>query len=487
LTPEIWLSASADKVIETHCAWVFLGDRLAWKIKKPVDLGYLDFSTIQRRRWAIERELAFNKASAPDIYRAVRAITRKGEAFEFDGEGEVVDYALEMRRFDTACVLDACPERVDGALADDLGRTVAQLHARAPVKADGGGADALAYTVTSNAEHLRALAPLIGDVEPLIAATEEALKAAAPLLDRRKVEGFARRCHGDLHLGNILLEQGRPVLFDCIEFNDRLSEIDVLYDLAFLLMDLDFRGRRDAANRVLSAYLDEAARTFPDTLWSGLAALPPMLSVRAAVRCHVRAQAGATDEARAYLVAAMAHLSPAPPVLCAVGGRSGSGKSTFARILAPHLGRCPGAVVLRTDEIRKRLCGAGPLEPLPKEAYDNRVTKRVYRRLFEEAEACLEAGQAVVLDAVFMRPAELDEAAALAKSCNVPFAGAWLDAPAEVLRARVAARTNDASDADVRVLAMQLAQDPGDVGWIRIEAQGDFTTAALALASAVSN
>jgi len=485
----MWLSGVSDQVIETHCARIFLSNGLAWKLKRPVDLGYLDFTTLEQRRWALERELAFNRATAPDIYRTVRRITRTDKGFEFDGPGEVVDYALEMRRFDREAVLDACPEKVDGVLGEALGRVVARLHASAPVKPDGGGAGALRYTVVSNAEHLSALAPRLGeaDVERLIAATEAALQAAAPLLEERRAQGFARRCHGDLHLGNILLENGAPVPFDCIEFNDRLSEIDVLYDLAFLLMDLDFRGRRDAANRVLSAWLDAAARAFPESLWSGLAALPLMLSVRAAVRCHVHAQAGDDAQARAYLAAALAHLSPAPPVLCAIGGLSGSGKSTFARLIAPRLGACPGAAVLRSDEIRKRLWNVGPLDRLPPEAYDNHVTERVYGRLLEEAELCLRAGQAVVLDAVFLKAAERDKVAALADRCGVPFAGAWLEAPDEVLRRRVSARTGDASDADVEVLAMQLGQDPGALSWMRIDAQGDFAPAAQALASRLND
>lgn len=489
MSPEIWLSRFSDEVIETHCAWIFLKGDLAWKVKRPVGLGYLDFSTLEKRRWALEREFQFNRESAPQIYRTVRRISKSDKGFAFDGPGETVEYALEMRRFDRAAVLDARPQMVDGPLAEALGRTAARLHAAAPVKPGGGGAEALGYTVCSNSEHLRALAERLGegDVERLITETDRALAAAKPLLEQRRAEGFARRCHGDLHLGNILLEDGAPVLFDCIEFNDRLSEIDVLYDLAFLLMDLDFRGRREAANRVLCAYLDEAARTFPRSLWDGLAALPLMLSVRAAVRCHVRAHAGDDDQARAYLAAALQHLDPPPPALCAVGGLSGSGKSTFARALAPLVGRSPGAVVLRTDEIRKRLWGAAPLERLPKAAYGSGITRRVYRRMLEEAEACLKAGQAVVLDGVFMRAAERDRAEALARRCGVPFAGAWLHAAPDVLKARVAARTNDASDADPRVLAMQLDQEPGEFSWTRIDAEGDFAGAALALASSLSD
>lgn len=489
MSPEIWLSELSDEVVETHCAWIFLKGDLAWKVKRPVDLGYLDFSTLEKRHWALEREFRFNRESAPHIYRTVRRISKSDKGLVFDGPGETVEYALEMRRFDRGAVLDACPEKVDGALADALGRTVARLHTLAPLKPHGGGIGALSYTVCSNTEHLRALAGHLeeAEVERLITATDRALSAGAPLLESRRGEGFARRCHGDLHLGNILLEDGVPVLFDCIEFNDRLCEIDVLYDLAFLLMDLDFRGHREAAGRVLSAYVDEAARTFPESLFDGLSALPLMLSVRAAVRCHVRAQAGDYEQARAYLSVALRHLHPEPPVLWAVGGVSGSGKSTFARALAPILGRCPGAVVLRTDEIRKRLWGVGPLERLPNEAYGSEMTKRVYRRLLEEAKACLKAGQAVVLDGVFLRPTERHKAAALARQCGVPFAGAWLHASPEVLRARIAERTNDASDADFGVLAMQLEQEPGDISWTRINAEGDFAASAQAVASSLSN
>jgi hypothetical protein len=222
-------------------------------------------------------------------------------------------------------------------------------------------------------------------VDLLIALTAAELARQRPLLEARGAAGFARRCHGDLHLANILIEDGAPVLFDCIEFNDLLSDLDIQYDLAFLLMDLDFRGRRDAGVRVLSAYLDAAARDFGDLLWDGLAALPLMLSVRAGVRTHVTAHGGEVETARAYLEAAIAHLSPAPPVLAAVGGFSGTGKTTFARAVAPGLGASPGAVVLRTDEARKRLAGAGPVDRLARETYTAEFYARVYDELFATA------------------------------------------------------------------------------------------------------
>jgi aminoglycoside phosphotransferase family enzyme/predicted kinase len=476
-----WLKGQSERSIETACARIFLADGVAWKTKRNVNLGYVDFSTAAQRQWALDRELEFNRAAAPDIYRRVRAITLEdGGALAWDGSGEVVDYALEMRRFDDAAVLSADPGVIDGAMAETLGRTIAGFHAAAPLRPKGGWS-AMAFTVGSNAHLLRDLTGRLDHhrVELLVAMTAEALARQQRLLQARQAAGFARRCHGDLHLGNILLENGRPVLFDCIEFNDLLSDLDVLYDLAFLLMDLDFRDRRDAAVRVQSAYLDEAARHFPPAVWEGMAAMPLMLSVRAGVRAHVSAHSGDLDLSRAYVEAAIAHLSPAAPVLAAVGGFSGTGKSTFARAVAPALGRAPGAVVLRTDEARKRLAGAGPVDRLAPETYTPAFYARVYDTVFETAAALLKAGQAVVLDATFTEPSLRARAEALAAACGVPFHGAWLEAPVEVLEARVAGRIGDASDATLAVLHDQIARHGGEaVGWRRIDATAPTEQAA---------
>lgn len=484
-----WFAPTAERVIETSCARVFLAGDLAWKVKRPVNFGFLDYSTAEKRFWALQRELSFNRAAAPDIYRRVVALTRRaGGGLELDGPGEVVEHALEMRRFDETAVLAEQPWTVDGALAETLGRTVARYHAGAEAdpKAEGGGG--MAYTIRSNAEVLRGLGERLDRerVEALVEATSATHERLRPLLEQRARAGFVRRCHGDLHLGNVLLENGAPVLFDCIEFNDALSQIDVLYDVAFLLMDLDFRRRRDAAVRVLSGWLDESARREGDSLWRGLEILPLALSVRAAVRCHVQAYAGDLQAADAYLSASLAHLAPSPPALAAVGGLSGSGKSTFARLAAPGLGGSPGAVVLRSDEIRKRLWGAGPLETLPPQAYAPGTSEPVYARMFHEADLCLRAGRAVVLDAVFLQPEERARAEALARRLGVAFQGVWLEAPPEVLRLRVEARSGDASDADSATLAAQLARDPGAIAWRRLDARAPLDDQARALVGALA-
>ena len=448
------------------------------KLKKPVDFGFLDFSTAEKRAWAIHRELAFNRETAPDVYRCVHAVVRGEDsalalALSGTDRGEVLDHVLEMRPFDTDHILSNHPERVDGVLAERLGRDLARLHARARRTPDGRGGAGLDYVLCSNAEQLRTLASDLGQeaVERLIADTRAAFERLAPLLNERRDAGFVRRCHGDLHLGNIVVENGRPILFDCIEFNDVLSEIDLGYDLAFLLMDLAFRGRGDAANRVLNAWLDESGRHSAAERLSGLAALRLFQSVRAAVRVHVAGHGGETETALRYLGAAQAHLHPpAPARLWAVGGLSGSGKSTLARALAPGLGGAPGAVVLRSDEIRKRLFGAEATERLPPSAYAPAESVRVYGLMLEEARAALAAGVSVILDAAFLRPAERQDAEALAATMGVRMEGRWLDAPKAVLRQRLGARTDDASDADEMVLNFQLKADLGQIDWRRIDA-----------------
>jgi len=475
-----WLTGRSDRALETACAHIFLAGEVAWKLKRHRDLGYADFSTLERRKWALDRELEFNRPNAPDIYRRVLSVTRDGAgAFAFDGAGEVVDYALEMRRFDDSGVLSANPEALTGEMAEALGRAIARVHAEAPLRPEGGWS-AIAFTVGSNAHLLRDLTEQLDHhrVELLIALTFEEMARRKPLLEARRDEGFSRRCHGDLHLANILVEDGRPVLFDCIEFNDVLSDLDVQYDLAFLLMDLDFRGRRDAAVRAHSAYLDEAARSFPENLWEGLAALPLMMSVRAGVRAHVAAHSGDLALSRAYVEAGIAHLSPGPPTLAAVGGLSGTGKSSFARAIAPTLGPPPGAVVLRTDEIRKRLMNVEPTFRLPQSAYAGDLYGRSYDALIENARAMLKAGRSVVLDATFIDAGLRGRAEQLARDCGVPFHGVWLEAPLTALRDRVVARTGDASDATVETLDDQLARLKVEADWTRVDTSESIEAAA---------
>ncbi|MBC7160078.1 MAG: AAA family ATPase, partial [Porphyrobacter sp.] len=303
------------------------------------------------------------------------------------------------------------------------------------------------------------------------------LEDLAPVLDRRAREGHVRHCHGDLHLGNICLWRGQPTLFDCLEFDPELATIDVLHDLAFLLMDLWQRGYRDEAALLFNRYLD---RTNEE---DGLAAVPLFLSLRAAVRAHVEASAArarqgadrsrAVAAAGAYLTAALAFLERQEARLVAVGGLSGTGKSTLAAALAARIGGAPGARWLRSDVLRKRLHGVAPESRLPPAAYAAQESAAVYADLAAAARGTLQAGRSVIVDAVFARQNEREAVAAMAREAGVGFTGLWLEAAPDLLRERVAARRDDASDADLAVLERQLGYDLGDLaGWQRVPAAG---------------
>ncbi len=459
------LKEGADEVIETSCATVVLKGARAYKIKKSVDYGFLDFTSAEKRRAALQRELRYNQRMAADIYLGVEDIA-----------GESV---LVMRRFDTKGVLGeqsaADPEWTpDLDLMHALGQTIARFHAGSEICRDRLHDNNIKYVVDSNRRNIEVFRKELG--EAAVDAYDAAIYAHYETVEadvlKRFVDGHVRHCHGDLHLGNILVEHAKPVLFDCIEFNDHLSQIDVLYDLAFLLMDLWVRGHGDAANRVLNVWLEQAARLEDDAsgVYAGLKLLPLFMSMRAGVRCHVNANYGgegnyAMDKARMYLEAAHRFLDMAPPSLTAIGGLSGSGKSTRARQLAPSTGRAPGAVVLRSDEIRKRLWACPEYEGLPKEAYSPDENRRVYAEMYTLAARTLEAGQAVSLDATFREPAWRDQAEALAKTAGVAFDGHWLDLPVEVRRARVEARLKDVSDATPEIVAAQADIDKSTISW----------------------
>ena len=307
-------------------------------------------------------------------------------------------------------------------------------------------------------------------------------------LSQRSAEGAVRRCHGDLHLGNIVLLDGAPVPFDALEFDERLGTCDVLYDLAFLLMDLEFRGLRAAANRVFNAYFAPTAAAGDE---AALAALPLFLGVRASIRAMVDVQAALRvacpgrlhADARRYLAVATAALAPAPAVLVAVGGLSGSGKTSVARALAPQLGPAPGALHLRSDLERKALFDVDPTAPLTDADYTPAVGRQVAERLLTRATAALRAGHSVLIDATHLNAGDRAAVEDLGRQAGVPFFGFWLDAPVETLLARVAARRGDASDADADVVLGQVKRGAAATDWRHLEAmRPPEATAAAALA-----
>jgi len=484
-SPEAYLAHTARvECFETHGAFIFAVGDDAYKIKRAVHYAYMDFSTLERRRDAIEKELSINRRHAPAIYLGIVAVTREDDGrLRIDGEGIPVEWALHMRRFDQTDLLSNLAERskLEHDLCISLADVVWTSH-RASIGIPMPNGTARLQIVIDEISHglsaHRAILPT-ASVEGFRGLANLRLCKAQACLDARARAGCIRRCHGDLHLGNIVLWQGMPTLFDAIEFSDEIATIDTLYDLSFLLMDLDQRGLRGEANTVLNRYLWRADQHLD---LEGLIALPLFLGLRSAIRAMVEAQrsvlasgpdaATAMAKARRYLDHAMRYLQPEPARLVAVGGLSGTGKSTLAARIAPALGSPPGAVHLRSDLERKSMLGAAPTERLPSATYTQAMSDKVYARVLEKARVALTAGHSVVVDAVFSKPSERDAVAALARKLAVPFAGLWLDAPRQTLLARVAARQGDASDATPAVVEAQLASPLGAIGWPTIDAGG---------------
>ncbi len=471
--------------IDTHAAIVLLAGERAFKLKRPVRYSFLDFTTLARREAVLRHELELNRAFAPELYRRVLPVARGPAGLALDGPGAPVEWLLEMRRFPAADQLDRVAARggLSDGVVDALAATVARSHAGAAPRPDLGGAAAMLEIAIGNRTDLEAAVPALfaaAPVRDLDAATMAALARHGPLLDRRRASGHVRHCHGDLHLANIVLLDGRPVLFDCIEFDDGFACIDILYDLAFLVMDLVEKGHRPAAVRLLNGWLERTEDH------AGLALLPLFLSLRAAIRAKVLGLAALHDPAadRAapghYLGLAARFLAPPPPVLLAVGGASGTGKTTLARQLAPDLpGPAPGAVILRSDVIRKALFGRAATDRLPPEAYAPGVSTRVFAAIAAIAATCLAAGHSVIADAVYGHPGQRAAIAAVAAAHGVAFHGVWLEAPLALKLERVAGRTGDASDADAAVVRRQAeTMDDRGVTWRRLVA--DRPVAALA-------
>jgi aminoglycoside phosphotransferase family enzyme/predicted kinase len=483
--------AAAVKRIDTHAAIVFLAGPHALKVKRAVRFPFLDYSTLDRRREACAAELSINQLLAADIYRRIVPITRTSAGeLALDGDGEVIEWAVEMRRFDENATLDhlAAASRIDAGLADALGRAVAV--AQKAVQEGKGSQQAVepARWIGALAEYIEEHIAAFGERPDIFPPAEAAALARAsraaharvePLLRERGERGLIRRIHGDLHLGNVVLCDGRPVLFDAIEFSPLIATGDVLYDLAFLLMDLAERGLREAANIVLNRYLVETRRVFDH---DALAALPLFLSMRAAIRAKVAAartrfaaapeSAAIETEARKYFAFACRAIEPAPALLLAVGGLSGTGKSAIARRLAPDLAPIPGAVVLRSDLERKALFATDELEKLPPQAYSDAVTARVYATLGDKARRALAAGHSAIVDAVFAKPPERELMARSATALGIPFVGLYLHADLATRIARIGRRGHDASDADAAVAREQENYDLGTLEWRQIDASG---------------
>jgi uncharacterized protein len=467
--------------IDTHASSVFLEGSRALKIKRAVHFPYLDYSTPAKRKAACDEEMKINRPFAPQIYRRVVPITQNDDGLlDLDGDGTPVEFAIEMARFDERQTFDHLAEAgpLDPDLVDATADVITASHAIAPLAPAKPWINSIPAFIEGNDNAFRTAACFAeSDVDDLREASQSAFLGVRGLLEQRGAQGFVRRCHGDLHLANIVLIDGKPVLFDAIEFDPTIASIDVLYDLAFPMMDFIRYDRRAAANALLNRYL---GRTSNENL-DALAALPLFISLRAAIRANVtlarldrsrRDKAEVALSAPTYFELARLTVHPPAPILIAVGGLSGTGKSVLARDLAPSVLPQPGAVVLRSDVLRKQYFRVNETDRLPEDAYRPEITAQIYEMLVQRALRILSQGHSVVVDAVFADETERAAIRDAAGKLNVGFVGLFLEADLATRQSRVGHRERDASDATPEIAGLQEKYDIGAVDWAVIDASG---------------
>jgi len=460
------------QLVETHISWVILTGDYVYKLKKPVNLGFLDFSTLEQRRHCCEEEVRLNRRLAPGLYLGVVAITGTPQQPQLDGAGEVIEYAVRMAQFPQQAQFDRMLAR--GALEpvhiDAVARLVADFHRRAGVAGPAaafGEPEQVFQPVEENILQIRACIQRDSAALEQVAALErwsrDRFEQLRAVIGARKAGGFVRECHGDMHLRNLAWVDGQPLAFDCIEFNPALRWIDVISEVAFLVMDLQDRDQVRLARRFLNAYLEHTGD------YAGVSVLPFYLAYRALVRAKVEAiratQAGLADAERAsvlqsfhgYLELARNYTHAGKPVVLVTRGLSASGKTTLTQPLLEQL----GAIRVRSDVERKRLFGlhaeADGQAAAGQGIYTPEAGHKTYARLVELADAVLAAGFPVIVDAACLKAEQLTLFRSLAGARGVGFAILEFHAPADVLRARIVQRAKGASDANLDILEHQLA------------------------------
>lgn len=459
-------------VIETHISWVVLTGPFAYKIKKPVNLGFLDFSTLERRHFYCEEELRLNRRLAPQLYRAVIAIGGPAGNPVLGADTDIIEYAVQMVQFDQADRLDHRLEqgRLEAGQIDALAEELARFHGQAaiaPADSDYGSADAVRRPVFENFEQIE---PRLSDARErtrlarLRQWSERKAGELEPVFPQRRAESRVRECHGDAHLANMVWYRGEVLLFDCLEFDPELRWIDVMSELAFAVMDLQARGQADFGRRLLDRYLQQTGD------YGGLRVLRFYQCYRALVRAKVEAirrsqDRNATtsqpDPCHAYIDLAESYMKTPSPALIITCGVSGSGKTVATDRLVEEL----PVIRVRSDVERKRLFGFAPAERTGTEAastvYGPEAGRRTYERLRNLAREIVGAGYPVVVDATFLRVPWREEFRQLAADLDIPFLVLEFHAPIPVLRHRVAdrlGRRRDASEAGLEVLEKQLGE-----------------------------
>ncbi len=476
LSPDVYdHPVKSIKLIETHISWVVLTGSFAYKIKKPVNFGFLDFSTLEKRRICCEQELHLNRRLAAAIYIDVVSITGTTDKPLISKKGDVLEYAVKMTEFPQSAQMDNM--LVAGKLKldylDAIAHRVAAFHQGIPVAANESGygnTDSVYQPVAENFEqisqHLKNNS-FIDVLNKLEKWGDSEFEKLTSVFRQRKHNGFIRECHGDMHLRNLVWLDGKPLVFDCIEFNASLRWIDVISDIAFLVMDLQDRKQPQLANHFLNSYLEATGD------YAGLSVLPFYLCYRAMVRAKVDAirleqaleQPGSTaaketehtfSEFRSYLELAATYTQADKPKLIIMRGMSASGKSTVAQQLVD----ATGAIRIRSDVERKRLFNmleADASTEINTGIYSVQASQQTYTKLLELAETIILSGYSAVVDAVFLDTAQRAPFYTLAKRLAVPYIILDVTAPVEVLRKRIVTRKQGVSDADLSVLEHQLA------------------------------
>lgn len=499
LRPDIYAHTVTEiDLIETHISWVILTGEFAYKIKKPVNLGFLDFSTLDKRRFCCNEELRLNSRLAAEIYREVVSITGTPDQPELNGTGETIEYAVKMVQFPQQAQLDVMLKNgeLERHHMDAIAGLVSEFHQQTDIAAAETAYGDPQHVYQPVAENFAQIRQHLhtnrydAQLSSLEHWSQSAFETLNPLFEQRKRDGFIRECHGDMHLRNLVWFNGKPLAFDCLEFNPALRWIDTLSEVAFLVMDLQDREQPQLAQRFLNTYLEQCGD------YQGMPVFRFYLSYRALVRAKVDAiRAGqkgiaendrleAEDEFHAYLKLAQTYTQHGKPKLIITRGMSASGKSTLTLPLLELM----GAIRIRSDIERKRLfnidLASNSKADIDKGIYSAEAGIKTYQKLRHLAESVLDAGYPVVIDAAFLKHDQRQPFMQLAIDKKVSFIILEFTASADTLRQRIKARTDDVSDADLSVLEHQLATakslDESELPYaIEIDTEAEFNPADL--------
>ena len=469
MSPEFYPHPVTEPIqlLQTHISYVLLTGDYAYKIKKNVNFGFLNYSSLELRKNFCDEEFRMNKRGAPEIYLEVLPISQIEDKFQINGAGETVEYTLKMRQFpqDTLFLSLFEQGKLTETIMEDLGEIVAEFHAQAPINDYIRTFGEVAQIRQAIDENYQQTEKYIGGPQTseqfaeTKAFTDSFFTESKELFDRRIKDNWIRECHGDLHLRNICLWNGKIMLFDCIEFNEPFRFVDVMFDIAYAVMELEGWQRADLSNAYLNTYVEQTGD------WEGLQVLPLYLSRQSYVRAKVTSfllddpgipieqKEKAKETAAKYYKLAWQYTKSRQGKLILMSGISGSGKSTVARQLARKI----GAIHLRSDAVRKHLAGIPLQERGGDDLYTAEMTQKTYDRLLELGIKLASQGYPVILDAKYDRVALRSQAISQAQNHHLPLEILYCNAPEAVLRDRLSSRTGDVSDATASLLSSQLA------------------------------